>query len=116
MADVAVTKLKGVGNSDVFEYSFDATNKTIEPLQLDPSKVATIAVQTTGAATVAVNVFLEDPDNAGAAQFPYVAAAATADSVDYIQSTLGPISGIDMTGTVTGGDTAFIQIVQSDRK
>ena len=116
MADVTVTKLAGVGNSDVFEYAFDATDKTIAPLQLDPRKETTIAIATTGSATVAVDLYLEDPDNAGSTAFTFASAAATASGDDYIKSTLGPISGIDLTGTVSGTETASIQIIQSERK
>ena len=114
MADVTPTRPTSVGNSDIFEYAYTATNKTMAPLQLDPKKSTTIAIQTAGSATVLVELYFEDPDNAGAVAYPFVAAAATAASVDYIKSSLGPIAGIECTGTVSGGDTATIQVIQSE--
>lgn len=116
MADVTWTKLNSVGNSDVFEVAFDATDKTTPILQLSPEKDTTIAIKTTGAATVQVDLYFEDPDNVGATAYVLESAAATADSEDWVQASLGPIAAIDLTGTVTGGDTASIQVLQSERK
>lgn len=108
--------MTGNGNSDVFEVAFDATDKTTPILRLDPARDTTIAVKTTGSATVAIAAYLEDPSNSGSTSFALESAAATASSEDYIVSNLGPISGLDFTGTVSGGDTATIQVLQSQRK
>lgn len=115
MADVTWDKQTGVGNSDVFEVSFDATNKTTPVLQLDPKKSTTIAIQTTGSATVDVLAYLEDPDNPSPKTFTLTSGAATESSEDYVQSALSGISGLDFAGTVTGGDTAVIQVLQTER-
>lgn len=116
MADVEWTKLSGVGNSDVFEVVFDATDKTTPVLQLDPSKETTIAITTTGSATVQVDLYFEDKDNAGATAYTFASAAATSGGDDWVKSALGPIAGVDLTGTVAGGDGATIQVLQSATK
>ena len=116
MADVEWTKVTAVGNSDAFEVAFDATDKTTPILQVDPNKDTTVFIKTTGSATVQMDVYAEDPDNAGAISYTYVAAAATSGGVDYVVSSLGPVGGIDFTGTVTGGDTATIQVLQSESR
>lgn len=116
MADVTWTRLDGNGNSDVFEVVFDATNKTTPILSLDPAKDTTLAIKTTGTATVAVTAYLENPANGTPIGFALESAAATASSEDYIVSNLGPISGLDFAGTVSGGDGATIQVMQSQKK
>lgn len=116
MADVTWSKLAGVGNSDVFEVAFTATDKTTPVLQLDPTKETTVAIQTTATPTVQVDLYFEDPDNAGSTAFTFESAAATASGEDWVQSALGPISGVDFTGTVAGTHTATIQVIQSARK
>lgn len=114
MADVTPTTPAGVGNSNVLEVAMTATDKTTAPIQLDPRKATTIAIKTTGTATVQVDMYMEDPDNTSAVAFTYVTDAATASSVDYIKSSLGPIAGLDLTGTISGTHTATIQIIQSE--
>ena len=116
MADVEWSKQTSVGNSDIFEVVFDATDKTTPVLQLDPERETTVCIKTTGSATVAMDVYLEDPDNGSAVSYAFVAAAATASSIDYVKSALGPLAGLDFTGTVTGGDGATIQVIQSAKK
>lgn len=115
MADVTWDKQGGRGNSDVFEVALNATDKTTPVLVLDPAKHVTIAVKTTGSATVAITLFLEDPDNASPVSYTYDSDAATASGDDYIRSALGPLAGIDIEGTITGGDTATVQVIASER-
>lgn len=115
MANVTPVKQTSVSSSDVFEIAMTATDKTMTPLQLDPKKSTTIAVQTAGSATVQVGLYLEDPDNAGAVEFVFASAAATASSEDYIKSALSGISAVEFTGTISGGDTATIQVMQTQR-
>lgn len=115
MADVAWTKIEGVKNSDVYEVSFDATDKTTPILKLDPAKDVTIGVKTTGSATVDIDLYLESPDNASPQAYTYETGVATASGVDYLKSALGPFAGIDVSGTISGGDTATIQVISSVR-
>lgn len=113
MADVSWTTLNGVANSNVYEVAFDATDKTTPVLGLNPRKSTTVAIKTTGAATVDLTVYLEDPSNSTPTSFILKSAAATAGGEDYIQEVQGPIVAIDAAGTITGGDTAIIQVLQS---
>lgn len=116
MADVTLVRPTGDGNSDVYEYTMDATDKTMAIQRLDPRKDTTIAIRTTGSATVQVDLYFEKHDNASAQAFTFASAAATASSEDYIKAILGPISGFECTGTITGGDTAIIQVMQSEKE
>lgn len=116
MADITPTKLGSSSNADVWEIAMDATDKTIALFGLDPTKETTIAVATTGSATVQVDLYLENIGNSGPTGFTYASAAATSGGEDWVKSALGPIAGIDLTGTVTGGDTATIQILQSQKQ
>lgn len=115
MADVAWSKQTGVGNSDIYEVSLNATDKTTPILQLDPRRDCTIGVKTTGSATADIILYLEHPENVSPVSFTYAAGVATIDGADYVKSALGPLAGIDIAGTVTGGDTVIVQVITSIR-
>lgn len=116
MADVDPVQPGGSRNSNVYEFAFDATDKTTAPLPLNPARDTTVAIKTTGSATVSVELYMEDTSNAGAEAFVFESSAATSAGEDWVRSALGPISGAEFTGTVSGGDTATIQVIQSDKR
>lgn len=115
MADVAATQVKHPGLVDGFKYTFDATDKTTAVKALVPDMETTIAIQTSGSATVKVELYFENVNSSPTA-FVFENAAATASGNDWVKSSLGPVAGVKFTGTVTGGDGAEIIVLQAPRK
>lgn len=114
MADKAWTKQSSVNAADAFQSVLDATDFDTEVLKLDPKEGTTIGIQTTGAAVVQLNLYLSDPDTGTA--YVFEDAIATSAGIDYIKSNLGPILGLQILGTIAGGDTATIEVSQSGTK
>ena len=113
MADVAFTKLTNVNNSDIFDAELNVTDSDTEVLKLNPKKATSIAIKTTGTAVVDVVLYYQDPDDAGARSFIFDAGAGTTGGRDYNKASLGPITGVKVNGTIAGGDTAEVQVIQS---
>ena len=106
-------KIKGIG--EIFETTLTAGDVSSEVLQTASNHNVTYAIKTTGAATVDVIGFLEDPEEVGATGFTLFAAEATAGGADVNRSSLGPLAGLQFAGAVTGPDTALIQALISKR-
>ena len=116
MADVTWTKVNSKFNSDVFEVALTATDDDSTILALDPRKSVSIAVSTTGAASVAIRAYFEDVGNETPTSFIFDSGVLTSGGVDYIKSLLSGVSGLKIVGTITGDDTATAQVLVTSRE
>lgn len=109
------TNNKG-GNTLVFESLLDATDSDTQYLGLNPRKEMSIGVKTTGSALVDVYVYMEDPANVGAVSFKFAHQAGTVNNVDFLKSSLGPLFAVKCLGTISGTETATIQVIQTEAR
>jgi hypothetical protein len=121
MADVAWTE--NVNNAyDRYpitaEATIDNTNQDTEVLQLDPRKETTFALQgTADTYTVDVIVYLENVNNTTPQTYTFASGVSTSAGVDYIKSSIGPVTGIKFNANAPqAGESVVIQVLQVEKR